>query len=296
MKTLCPVILTVLLLAAANGEAGSNLDTKSLVAWCIVPFDAAKRTPAERAEMLEGLGIRRCAYDWREQQVAEFEDEIIQYKKHGIEYFAFWGSHETAFALFERHGLHPQIWQTAPSPEKGNQGEKVTAAADSMEALAKRSAELGCKLGLYNHGGWGGEPTNLVAVCKELRLRGYAHVGIVYNWHHGHGHVDDWAESLTLMQPYLLCVNINGMNSDAAPKILPLAQGEHDLAMLRTLVSSAYLGPVGILDHQEQLDSKIALADNLDGLRWLKQELEKAGSGGPKPEPRQNREPGAQRR
>ena len=27
-------------------------DNKNLVAWCIVPFDAKKRSPAERAEMI----------------------------------------------------------------------------------------------------------------------------------------------------------------------------------------------------------------------------------------------------
>jgi hypothetical protein len=56
-----------------------------LVAWCIVPFDAKKRTPTERAKMLKELGIGRCAYDWRSEHVAEFEEEILQYKKHGIE-------------------------------------------------------------------------------------------------------------------------------------------------------------------------------------------------------------------
>ena len=30
------------------------------------------------------------------------------------------------------------------------------------------AAKFGSKLGLYNHGGWGGEPKNLVSVCKEF--------------------------------------------------------------------------------------------------------------------------------
>ena len=29
------------------------------------------------------------AYDWRTQHVKEFEEEILQYKKHGLEFFAF---------------------------------------------------------------------------------------------------------------------------------------------------------------------------------------------------------------
>ena len=68
------------------------LRRENLVAWCIVPFDAAKRGPAERAIMLKELGITRCAYDWREEHVPTFEQEILEYKKNGIEFFAFWGA------------------------------------------------------------------------------------------------------------------------------------------------------------------------------------------------------------
>ena len=73
--------------------------------------------------------------------------------------------------------------------------------------------------------GWGGEPKNLVAVCEELRSRGHDNVGIVYNWHHGHGHIEDWMKSLQIMEPYLLCLNLNGMNDNAKPKILDLSHG-----------------------------------------------------------------------
>ncbi len=286
------VILTLMLGASLADGVNKNLERKNLVAWCIVPFDAKKRTPNERAKMLKELGIGRGAYDWRSEHVAEFEEEILQYKKHGVEYFAFWGGHESAFALFEKHGLHPQIWRTAPSPKNGTQEEKLAAAVASMESLAKRTSEIGCKLGLYNHGGWGGEPGNLVAVCKGLRALGFKNVGIVYNWHHGHGAIDSWKESLALMKPFLHCINLNGMNNGAKPKILPLAQGKHDLEMLEVLVSSGYDGPVGILDHQNRLDSKIALSDNLEGLGWLKKELVTPGSGGPKPKPVQFSEGG----
>ncbi len=291
IRWLAAVLLVLIESPTRALEIPESLDAKKLVAWCIVPFDAKKRGPAERAKMLADLGIRRCAYDWRGEHVKEFEDEILQYKKHGIEYFAFWGGHEEAFKLFEKHDLHPQIWRTLGSPKEGNQEEKVEAAAKMMESLAKRAAELGCKLGLYNHGGWGGEPKNLVAVCKRLHANGHKHVGIVYNWHHGHGHIDDWADSLKLMKPYLLCLNLNGMNPGAKPKILTLAQGKHDLAMLKAVVDSGYDGPIGILDHQNDLDAKEALQDNRDGLEWLKKELQKPGSGGAKPVPKATKTP-----
>ncbi|MBO65778.1 MAG: hypothetical protein CL509_05810, partial [Actinobacteria bacterium] len=63
--------------------AADNFAKDKLVAWCIVPFDAKQRGPAERAAMLKRLGLKRVAYDWRAKHVAEFEEEILQYKKHG---------------------------------------------------------------------------------------------------------------------------------------------------------------------------------------------------------------------
>ncbi|HBJ37565.1 MAG TPA: hypothetical protein DDZ51_22980 [Planctomycetaceae bacterium] len=253
------------------------------VAWCIVPFDAAKRGPAERARMLSELGITRCAYDWRAEHVPTFEEEILEYRKHNIEFFAFWDAHEAAFALFEKHKLHPQIWQTLGDPGGDDQAAKVEAAAQQKLALAARTKAMGCKLGLYNHGGWGGEPENLVAVCKRLRELGHDHVGIVYNFHHGHGHIADWTKSLEILLPYLHCLNLNGMNDAARPKILGIGKGTHDLQMIRAILDSGYDGPIGILDHRQELDARDSLLENRDGLEWVRKEIEKPGSGGPRP-------------
>ena len=70
------------------------LDSDNLVAWCIVPFDAKKRGPAERAEMIKRLGLQRVAYDWRAEHVATFEQEIQEYQRRGIDYFAFGSWHD----------------------------------------------------------------------------------------------------------------------------------------------------------------------------------------------------------
>ena len=259
----------------------------NLVAWCIVPFDAKQRGPAERAEMVARLGLGKVAYDWREQHVPTFEQEILEYRKLGLEYFAFWDLHDKAFELFEKHGLHPQIWLTAPSPEAPTRGDQIRKAAAQLLPVVERTRRAGCRLGLYNHGGWGGEPENLVAVCYYLRQHhDAAHVGIVYNFHHGHDHINDFARSFERMKPYLLCLNINGMiaNGDKQGKlILTLAQGDKELAMLRVVEQSGWRGPVGILCHRDDADAGLVLKDNLDGLEWLKRELAKPGSGGPKP-------------
>ncbi|MEW4531125.1 TIM barrel protein [Maioricimonas sp. JC845] len=272
-------VVTGTALQADDAAATRRLDDPDrLVAWCVVPFDAKKRGPRERAEMLQRLGFRKLAYDWRAEHVPTFEEEILELKQHGIEYFAFWDVHEEALRLFEKHGIHPQIWKTAPSPRADTQEARVAAAGRQMLPLVKRTRQAGCKLGLYNHGGWGGEPANLVAVCRWLRENADAdHVGIVYNLHHGHGHIADFAESLAVMQPYLLCLNLNGMNDNAQPKIVSLGRGQHERGLLQIIRKSGYDGPIGLLDHRNELDAEQSLRENLDGLRELTTELEAAG-------------------
>ena len=272
----------------AKPKVSANLRDPNLVAWCIVPFDGKKRDPAQRAKMLDEIGIKRVAYDWRANHVPTFEQEILEYKKYGIEYFAFWGQHDAAFELFKKHDLHPQIWQTAPSPPADSQQQRVAKAASQLLPLVKRTASMGCKLGLYNHGGWGGEPENLIAVCQYLRQQHDAdHVGIVYNLHHGHGHLNRFAQALAAMKPFLHCLNLNGMETDGdkhGKKILPLGVGTHDVKLIQTISASGYQGPIGIIGHTQD-DVRERLQDNLDGLHWILPQLQ-GKPAAKKPQPR----------
>jgi hypothetical protein len=274
------------LLACAALSAGSPATPpvfarSNLVAWCVVPFDAKNRTPAERAAMLKRLGFTKVAYDWRDKHGPDFEEEIVQYRKRGLEYFAIWGTHDKAFELFAKYDLHPQVWQMGSSPEAATQAERVGKAVQQLLPLVERTAKMKCKLGLYAHGGWGGEPDNLVAVCQALREKHHAdHVGIVYNLHHGHNHIGDFVAALAKMKPYLLCLNLNGMSAKG-PQILPLGAGETDVTLLKTIAESGYTGPIGIIGHTND-DVELRLRDNLDGLDWIIPQL--AGNPpGPRP-------------
>jgi hypothetical protein len=98
----------------------------NLVAWCIVPFDTKKRGPEERAAMLESLGLRRLAYDWRAEHLPTFDAEIAALRKHGIELTAWWfpatlGNEARAILdCLHRHRLAPQLWVTMgtePEPD-----------------------------------------------------------------------------------------------------------------------------------------------------------------------------------
>ena len=267
-------------------DAGTLFARKNIAAWCIVPFDSLKRSPAQRAEMLERVGVTKVAYDWRAEHVQQFEEEILEYKKHGLEYFAFWGAHEDAFKLFEKYNMHPQIWQSAVNPPADLDREaQIKKAAEQLLPRVERARALGCPFGIYNHGGWGGEPENMVAVCEYLRKNHAAnHVGIVYNQHHGHGHVARFKEALAAMVPYLICLNLDGMAPDGdrrGMKILPLSEGEPDLDLLKLIANSGYKGPIGIIGHTNH-DVEKRLLDNLDGLDWLVPQIE-GKPAGPKP-------------
>lgn len=149
------------------------------------------------------------------------------------------------------------------------QAEKVSAAARPLGYLARRAAKLGCSVALYNHGGWFGEPENQIEIIRHLKMD---NVGIVYNFHHGREHLNRFPELFAMMKPYLLAVNLNGMRKDG-PMILPLGQGDRELEMLRIIQQSGYRGPVGILDHRDELDAEESLRQNVDGLKKLLAQL-----------------------
>lgn len=263
-------------LAPARAEDAKNIFADdNLVAWCIVPFDAKQRGPAERAEMLKRLGIKHVAYDWRAKHIPEFEQEILEYRKHDLNYFAFWSWHESMAPLIRKHNIHPQIWMMMKNSTQPTQETRIKDAAEALLPMVRKAAELGCKVGIYNHGGWGGEPANMVAVAKHLQENhDVNNVGVVYNFHHGHEHMADFADTIKLMRPHLLCLNINGMEdadvvASGRGKILSLGTGKHERRLLKIVRDSGYAGPVGILDHRSDTDAEESLKANLDGLHKL---------------------------
>lgn len=282
LRHLCLLLLSAYSACSVGQISAADLfDKQNLAAWCIVPFDKAKRTPEARAEMVAKMGIKKIAYDWRPEHVAEFEREILAYQKHGIEMCAFWGTHDEAFRLFEKYKLHPQLWIMMKGTGETQEAQVKSAAEGLLPILAKAKA-IGSQVGIYNHGGWSGEPENMIAVCEFLKKNhGIDNVGIVYNLHHGHSHLDRLSKALAAMKPWLLCLNLNGMDiagDTKGRKILPLGVGTQDVTVLRQVRASGYSGPIGILNHTNE-DAEGRLLDNLDGLKWLLPQLDDAKPG-----------------
>ena len=101
---------------SAQTTSSDMFARENLVAWCIVPFDGKKRGPEERAAMLESLGLRRLAYDYRAEHIPTWDREMVALKKHGIELVAWWfpgtldAEAKQALDLFQRHQVKPQLW------------------------------------------------------------------------------------------------------------------------------------------------------------------------------------------
>ena len=289
-----PAVLAALLLGAPlvrAGEPGSQvpaggparpqvqgrpLAMDDLVAWCIVPFDSRKRSPEERIAMLERLGFKRYAYDWRAEHLPDTARELRLAASRGIRVEAVWvwiekdrpgrlsEDNERLLAALKEAGLATQLWVGfAPAFFEGvSDQEKVARGAEMVRHLSDRAAETKSRVALYNHGDWFGEPENQVRIIQALPGRD---IGIVYNFHHGHEHIARFDALVKAMRPYLWVVNLNGMRPEG-PKILPFGTGTHERQMLQTVLDSGFKGPFGVLGHVDDADVEEILRGNLRGL------------------------------
>jgi quinoprotein glucose dehydrogenase len=305
MKTLSTLaVLLLLSFAAAAADQAGLFARSNLVAWCIVPFDAKKRGPEERAAMLERLGFKMFAYDYRAEHIPTFDAEVEALQRHHVRLVAWWfptelnAEAQNILALLQRHNLRDvQLWVMGggePTKNAEERQRRVISEADRLRPIAEAAGKIHCVVALYNHGGWFGEPENQIAVIEKLRSTGATNVGIVYNLHHGHDHLARFTELLAKMKPYLLALNLNGMvrNGDKTGKlIVPLGQGELDLELLGIIRDSGWRGPIGILNHTDE-DAEARLLDNLEGLDWLLAQTPGHPIGN-KPQPRTWRDPSA---
>lgn len=291
MKTISSLSLTIILVlticscSKSTDKSEMPLFAKNnLVAWCIIPFDAMNRSPEERVEMLQELGFKKLAYDWRREHLPDFPHEIELLKHNNIELTAVWmwidehivdGTPEEIDYIFDvlaKTNTRTTIWtgfsdyfyEDKPDDEKLNTGVQI------VQMLHQRAKETGSKIALYNHGGWYGEPENQINIINAVDPD---NIGIVYNFHHGHHHIDRFPGMLSEMLPYLWTVNINGMKT-GGPKIVPVGEGEHEKEMIRVLIDSGYEGTIGIIGHTEGKDIKKVLNRNINGLQKILEELE----------------------
>jgi len=251
----------------------------NLIAWCIVPFDAKNRGPEERAEMLNKLGITKLAYDWRDKHIPTFDAELDALKKHRIDLQAFWlnsgpnPENDKKFAaildVLKRHQVKTQIWcmiSNMNGLETMTQDEKIKAVSKPLRYIAGKAAEIGCTVGLYNHGGWYGEPENQLALIDYLKM---PNIGIVYNFHHAEADLDRFPVFFPQILPHLLALNLSGLKKGQPVTVVPIGLGDAELGMMRIVKASTYRGPIGIINENTAPDAEVGLQMNMDGLKQI---------------------------
>jgi hypothetical protein len=118
---------------SASRSRKSIWDRDNLVAWEAAPYDSKKRSPEERAQMFERLGIKHYAYlsstdPWESMNDVNtsqhnVDAEIEAMQAHSIDILAwyFWVNAadpghvplvRQTLESFKRHHIHPQIWVT----------------------------------------------------------------------------------------------------------------------------------------------------------------------------------------
>lgn len=278
------LIIALLLHGGINDATAQDVFAKdNLVAWCVVPFDAKKRGPEERAQMLSRLGIKKLAYDWRDEHIPTFDEELKALNQHHIKLEAFWmmsdqnpdqNKHiQAIFDFLERNKVQTQIWLLMGEWHGFNelsQKEKVTAMAKPIRTIAERAAKLGCQVALYNHGGWFGEPENQLEIIDELKLK---NVGIVYNFHHARFHHDRFASFFPKIKPHLMALNIAGLKNGVTERFYRTGQGDIEKEMIRLVWKSGFKGPIGIINHDMEEDAENGLQIEIDGLKRILSEI-----------------------
>ena len=174
---------------------------------------------------------------------------------------------EAVFKNLETVGLKTQIWIGFEPTyfEDLSDDESLNQTIKMVSYLAERASALGCKIALYNHGGWFGKPENQIKIIESLPNET---IGVIFNFHHAHDDLENYSKNIKMLLPYLWCVNLNGMKKEG-PKIITLGEGNLEKEMIQQLFNLKYSGPFGILGHVKGGDPEIILQQNFEGLQQL---------------------------
>ena len=283
----CVLAPLLVLIPAAGGEsrqrsapAASAFAKTNLHAWAFEEYDAVSRSPAERAQVLETVGLTKAGYIGRNvERMKEFDAYVAAYNARKIELVAVWTPvnsdaplQEPQIQMFleavERHKLRIQWWVTLEQLKQGGD-QTIERAVSVVRNLNAEAVRRGLRLALYGHGrdSWFTQPENQLEIIRRLPQADAA-VGIAYNFHHAHSQLDRFATVFPKMQPHLMAVNLNGMRAEG-PMILPIGEGDREQQMIAVIHKSGFHGPVGVLHHQRSMDAAKGLARNIAGLRQI---------------------------
>ena len=208
--------------------------TENLIPWSIVAFDKLERTPSERVAMIKNLGFSQYAFGGRKKHVETMVDELNIAKSEGIKISAVWlyinnkdtltalkRANEMVFESLKATGLSTQIWVGIDAEffEGLTQSQSLKKAQDMISYLSEKAQKVNCKIALYNHGGWFGDPKNQLEIMK--RLPQYD-IGIIYHFRHKHAHpqLENYGSIIKQILLFLWCDTLNGIKKEALKPFL----------------------------------------------------------------------------
>lgn len=289
MRTLFHLAITsffsVLLFACTNKKNNPSIKIHEVSPWCIIGFDSLNRTPKQRISMLKQMGFTKYGYNKGKGDLSKMKDEFRLAKENNLQItsvFLWLNANRDSIGKLSSMNQEllnnlteidtkPTIWLSFSHNffKNINQNESIEVATKMIKQIKLKADEIGCKLALYNHHGWFGNPYNQVEVLEKLNQDD---ISIVYNFHHAHEYVDEFPRIVKKIMPYLSYVNLNGVKKEG-PKILPIGKGDFELKMIQQLLEEGYKGPWGILGHIKNEDVQKVLNRNIDGLKLINSKL-----------------------
>ncbi len=289
MKNLIKLIyffLICFVIFSCAKQTKSSHSFEELTPWCIVNFDSLERSPIDRINMLKKMGFTKYGYEWDERHLIEMKEEFKLAKENNIEIMSIFlwlnakrdsigklsPSNKRMLSILKDVEYKPTIWLSFSNNyfEDLNQEQSISLAIEFIKFIKFEADKIGCKVALYNHHGWFGNPHNQV---KIIELLPQDSLSMVYNFHHAHQYLDEFPEIAKKIKPYLSYVNINGMRKEG-PQILTIGEGDHEVDMLNILLKEGFVGPWGILGHIESEDVQKVLERNVNGLKSLKSRID----------------------
>ncbi|MBT8268425.1 MAG: sugar phosphate isomerase/epimerase [Bacteroidia bacterium] len=278
------LLFTIIFSCAKKVENPFN--TEELTPWCLVNFDSLERSPTDRIAMLREMGFTKYGYNWDNKHLDQMKEEFALARENNLEIVSIFlwlnakrdsigklsPANERMLEIISEVENKPAIWLSFSDNfyEDLNQVESISLAIEFIKFVKSKTDNMGCKLALYNHRGWFGNPFNQVEIIKRLPEDS---ISMVYNFHHAHHYLDEFPEVVKTIKPYLSYVNLNGMRKEG-PEILTIGQGDQEAQMIKLLLDEGYNGPWSILGHIKTEDVKVVLDRNLNGLKSLNLSLE----------------------
>jgi sugar phosphate isomerase/epimerase len=232
--------------------------------------------------MLKEMGFTKYGYDWEDKHLNQMKEEFDLALENNIEIVSvfLWlnakrdsigklsNANERMLNILSDVAYKPVIWLSFSNNffEDLTEEQSISLAVEFIKFIKIKADKIGCKIALYNHHGWFGNPHNQIKIIELLPKDS---LKMVYNFHHAHDYLNEFHEIAKKIKPHLAHVNINGMRQ-GGPKILKIGEGDFEQDMIELLIKEGFNGPWGILGHIKTEDVQMVLERNVNGLRSLK--------------------------